>query len=193
MLSMSLFDDAVHLADRVHAGELHDDRADYLKAMTRDAPTTEAYNFFLYHLVKRVQPTLVVETGTDRGRSGAHMAEGSNAVVVYSIDIDKVCSDQLAAFGLTNVNVITGSSLDPSILARFPDRSIDILFLDSLHTYEHLRAELAVYLPKVRSGGLAVLDDVSLDAGMKKAWAEISLRKLDTKLHFSGFGIVEVP
>lgn len=190
----SYFDQAVALANQVLSGAtIHETRPEYMRTMTRDASTTETYNVFLYHLARQLQPKLVVETGTDRGRSAVHMAEGCPSARVVSIDIDQACSNQLSAFALPNVEVVTGNSLDPSILHRFNDHSIDILFLDSLHTYEHLRAELAAYLPKVRSGGLVVLDDISLDAGMKKAWNEISLRKHATTLHFSGFGLMETP
>lgn len=191
LVLMSFYDRAVALADQVRAGVLLDTRPDYLKQMTRDAPTTETYNFFLYCLTKELQPAHVVETGTDRGRSATHMAEGCPTARIVSIDIDVVCSDQLRAFNLPNVEAVTGNSL--TLTSRFPAGSIDLLFLDSLHTYEHLKAEFAAFVPLVRSGGLVVLDDVALDAGMKRAWSEISLRKLDTGLHFSGFGLVEVP
>lgn len=176
-----------------------DDRPLALKAMTAEAPTTERYNFFLYRLARIFRPVLYVETGTDRGRSALHVACGLDGLIttrVISIDIEYVCSDELRGhalqLGLRNVEARTGDSVLEA--ENFAPESIDLLFLDSLHTYDHLKRELKVYLPKMQPGGLIVLDDIHINPDMRRCWDEIPLDKRDvSSLHFSGFGLVGVP
>ena len=158
-----------------------------LAAMTNLAETTTAYNRFLYELAQVFQPALTVETGTDRGRSAAHMARGNPNGRVFTIDIDPACSTEARALELPNLSVLTGDSLE--LIARFDDGSIDLLFLDSLHTYEHTKAEWLAFQPKLHSGALVLIDDIALDAGMTRFWAELPEPKLALNhLHFSGFG-----
>ncbi len=57
---------------------------------------------------------------------------------------------------------IQGDDLDPEVIAQLPD-PVDVVFIDTLHYYEHTLNELAAYLPRVRSGGRIVLHDTELD------------------------------
>ncbi len=166
-----------------------DERPALLKALTSIAKTTEPYNRFLYELVGELKPTIVLETGTDRGRSAAHMALGCPTSTVYTIDIDPACKENVDGLKLGNILSVAANSLEYA--KSVPDAWVDLLFLDSLHTYEHLSAEWATFRKKVRPGGLALFDDISLDSGMKRFWSEVQGEKLELpELHFSGFGAV---
>lgn len=55
---------------------------------------------------------------------------------------------------------IRGNDLDPAVLARM--RPADIVFIDTIHTYDHTVAELEAYYPLVRPGGRVVLHDTML-------------------------------
>ncbi len=188
---MSKLDEAVALVESLVQGHLVDTRDEVLRAMTIGAPTTELYNRFLFLWVERTAPLFVVETGTDRGRSGAHMAMGNKASKIVSIDIDGACSAHLDTLKLPNVETITGDAVAAS--HRFLDRSIDMLFLDSLHEYDHMVREVAAFMPKAKLGALVFVDDIHLNPGMERLWNEIAKPKRDiSSLHFSGFGVFEV-
>jgi predicted O-methyltransferase YrrM len=164
-----------------------DSRPSRLIEMTTEAPTTASYNRFLYMLTRNFQPALMVETGTDRGRSCAHMAMGNPKGQVVTIDIDPACSAQALALELPNVAALTGDSLN--LLGIFDVDSIDLLFLDSLHTYEHTKAEWEAFQSKLKPDALVLIDDITLDEGMKRFWDELPEPKLPLNhLHFSGFG-----
>ncbi len=172
-------------------GQVEDTRADFLKTMTAGAPTTELYNRFLFLWVQKMAPGLIVETGTDRGRSGAHMAMGSDRSKVISVDIDPVCSAQLDALKLPNVETVTGDAVDAS--HRFPFHTIDMMFLDSLHEYDHMVREMGAYMSKLKPGALVFVDDIHLNSGMERLWSEVGRAKRDiSALHFSGFGVFQV-
>jgi hypothetical protein len=44
---------------------------------------------------------------------------------------------------------------------RIPD-GVDVLFIDTTHAYRQTAAEIAVYVPKVRSGGVILFHDTEL-------------------------------
>jgi predicted O-methyltransferase YrrM len=166
-----------------------DDRPKLLKDLTAQAPTTEPYLRFFYELAGELRPTIVLETGTDRGRSAAHLALGCPTSTVYTLDIDPACKKNVDDLGIKNVISVATNSLE--YVKTIPDGWVDLLFLDSLHVYEHVTKEWAAFRPKVRPGGIAFFDDIALDAGMKRFWAEVQGEKVDLpELHYSGFGAV---
>lgn len=170
---------------------IHDDRPQILKDLTAAAPTTELYNKFLYQLSKKLKPQNILETGTDRGRSAAHLALGNPDAVVVTIDIDPACKANVDSLKIRNIVSVAGNSLE--YVSGIPDYSIELLFLDSLHTYEHTIAEWHAFRPKVAPGGLVFFDDIHLDPGMERFWSEVEGEKVDlSPLHYSGFGALVV-
>lgn len=72
--------------------------------------------------------------------------------------------------------IIRGDSFE--IAKQFPDKFLDVVYLDSNHTYEHVKKELEAWAPKVREGG-AIAGHDFLDAelpdgsfGVKRAVLE---------------------
>lgn len=51
---------------------------------------------------------------------------------------------------------------DLKVADRLPDQ-VDVLFIDTSHTYEQTKAELELYAGKVKSGGVIVLHDTELE------------------------------
>lgn len=165
------------------------ERPQILKDLTEPAPTTLPYNVFFYELVKELKPALMLETGTDRGRSAAHLALGNPEGLMITIDIDPACKANVDALGIQNIQSHAVDSL--AHVAMIPDGALDLLFLDSLHTYEHTIQEWRAYQRKVKKGGLVFFDDIHLDQGMERFWAEVTGVKVDlSHLHYSGFGAV---
>jgi predicted O-methyltransferase YrrM len=184
--------DLAFLAESVQY--LIDSRPKILRDMTDQAPTTLHYNRFLYELVQRYEPEVILELGTDRGRSAAHMASGNPHAIVLTLDIDPACTKQVNDLGWHNLHGYTTDSLKFKLEDHFipVSKIVDLLFIDSLHAFEHARAEYDLYLPYVEPGGIILFDDIHLDAGMEKLWASIEEEKADlTPLHFSGFGAVK--
>lgn len=164
-----------------------DDRPQLLKDLTAAAPPTERYCRFLFEFARRYEPELVVETGTDRGRSAAHLALGHPKGKVITIDIDQACKDNVDSLKIPNIVAIASDSL--AFAGKIREQNVDCLFLDSLHQYDHAIAEWRAYSKKVRSNGIVFFDDIALDAGMRQFWAEVRGRRFDlSHLHVSGFG-----
>lgn len=52
---------------------------------------------------------------------------------------------------------------DDMLLAPDLPNDVDVLFIDTSHHYTQTRAELDVYVPKVRAGGVVLLHDTELE------------------------------
>jgi SAM-dependent methyltransferase len=56
--------------------------------------------------------------------------------------------------------------------ARFPDRSVDFIFIDAAHAYEAVKADIQAWRPKVRPGGVIAGHDFEYWEGVKRAVEE---------------------
>lgn len=106
----------------------------------------------------------VLELGVRWGTSTACLLAAAEDVGghVWSIDVAQpAVPDWWAATGLWTLTI--GDDLDPRVAAAQP-ATVDVLFIDTSHTYDQTTAELRLYVPRVRPGGVVLLHDVELDA-----------------------------
>jgi len=59
------------------------------------------------------------------------------------------------------VNPIVGDS--SSMASRYPDKSIDFLFIDGDHSFEGVVKDIQAWLPKMKEGGIIAGDDFSVE------------------------------
>lgn len=125
----------------------------------------------LQEIVWRTRPDAIVETGVAHGGSAVLFASllqltGGGPVVAVDIDIRAHNRAAIESHPLANrIVLIEGSSVDHATFARVRNALGDaknvMVVLDSNHTHEHVRAELALYAPLVRKGSyLVVMDTV---------------------------------
>ena len=152
--------------------------------------SNQYYNL-LYSVAKEFQPNLVVELGTCTGGSTSHLAAGT-AGKVLSIDIEirPDAKERLLAFD--NVVLMQGDTRSNVLVAEVSKSGpIDLLFIDTLHTAEQVTAELALFGPLVRPGGLIFFDDIRMNPGMSAWWDILDEDKLELpEMHWTGFGVV---
>lgn len=157
-----------------------------------DLDDNALYYRFLYAVADRFTPSNIVEIGTAIGWSAIHLAGGNRVGKTISIDIDaeaiKRGSLLAKKFGLLNIEFITSDSCDAKILERLP-KTIDILYIDGEHTYERSCRELAFYGPRIKSGGIVILDDIRISDEMKALWESIRLPKIDVSWLHEVYGV----
>jgi cephalosporin hydroxylase len=128
----------------------------------------------LQEICWKVKPAVVIETGVARGGSLALYASmmqllGSDGFVI-GVDIDIRSHNRAAieAHPLAGrIKLVEGSSIDPDTVAQVKsmigDRGPVLVVLDSLHTKDHVLAELAAYSPLVGPGSFVVVQDTAIE------------------------------
>lgn len=125
-------------------------------------------------IIWRVKPDLIIETGVAHGGSlilSASMLEllgGDRRVIGIDIDIRAHNRKEIEAHPLyKRIDLVEGSSVAPDIVDQVrklaaPYRNV-MVFLDSLHTHDHVAKELEIYAPMVTVGSYLVLPDTFIE------------------------------
>jgi cephalosporin hydroxylase len=123
----------------------------------------------------KVKPAVIVETGIARGGSVVFYASmlellGSEGFVV-SVDIDIRSHNRQAIEShplARRLRLIEGSSVDPAVVARVTsmvgERQPVLVVLDSLHTKDHVLAELDAYAGLVGPGSYVIVQDTVMES-----------------------------
>jgi hypothetical protein len=72
---------------------------------------------------------------------------------------------------LNNVTFVKNKSID--VVNNYKDESIDFLYIDGDHSYEAVKNDIILYLPKIKKGGIISGDDYRSYESVKKAVDEL--------------------
>jgi len=156
------------------------------------------YLLVKHKLAQRPEPERVVcvECGVEGGRGIASFAAASPRADVYGYDIRfhgmELCN---VLHGYSNITFIQRASI-PAHLDELPP--IDILHMDSTHTYDQVKREFEEYSLGLAPGAVILIDDLlqwEEDMGVMRAFNEIPWPKFqDDRLHpGAGYGVVLAP
>lgn len=158
---------------------------------------TAIYYRFVWHLVRRMKPELVVELGVERGRCTAHIA--AHGCKVLAVDCDPKDEDLTPVLKrYPKIDFRRDLSTQRAIIDEVKDQSVDICLFDSDHSCYTVMSEYGVWFQKMKPGGVMLFDDIELGPDMARAWrvlARISpyLERVSLpELHHSGFGAIIV-
>jgi hypothetical protein len=168
---------------------------------------------FAAWLVKELSPTVLVELGTHTGNSYfsfcQSIAESELDTKCYAVDTwhgDKHAGEYGdEVFGSVsqhnNANYAKFSCLlratFANALSYFSDRSIDLLHIDGLHTYDAVRHDFETWLPKLSPGAVVLFHDTNVrerDFGVWKLWDELK-KVYPNNLEFThshGLGVLQL-
>jgi cephalosporin hydroxylase len=113
----------------------------------------------------RSENPVVLELGTRSGNSTAaflYALQVRQSGILHSVDIE-VPDVPAEWFGNQRWLFHLGDDVDARILGLWQTRPfLDVLFVDTSHTYEHTLAELIAYMPLVKPGGVALFHDTGV-------------------------------
>jgi len=161
---------------------------------------------FIYDLVCDLKPKVIVELGVYTGCSyfsyvqaikdgklktkltGIDTWKGDRHTNMYSGEIFKTFSAIKKKMGR---GLIMRMKFDDAV-DKFKNGSIDILMIDGFHTYEAVKHDFKMWLPKLAKNGLILMHDTNVekgDFGVKKFFGEIECPKFNRD-NEHGLGVI---
>lgn len=123
----------------------------------------------LHALILLRRPVNVVETGVSHGSSSAAILSAlhkNGMGTLFSIELSQTAAENTHVIGWlvpdfckSRWKLLYGDSLDllPPLLKSLAN--VDIFLHDSAHSYVHMRSELELIWPYLKSGGIVLVDD----------------------------------
>ena len=160
-----------------------------------------------FHLVKLLQPKIIVELGVHIGNSFSALCQAVTMANIqaacYGVDTwqgdkhagfydDSIYSELLQDISAhySEFAHLLRQPFDEA-LSSFSEGSVDLLHIDGLHTFEAVLHDFETWLPKLSDRGVVMFHDVvvrSEDFGVWKLWED--LRTKYPACHFvHGFGL----
>jgi len=173
------------------------DRAYALRPYPDPRFPPSAYYRFLRLLAEEMRPNLSVELGVCGAGGSLHLCLGWPEGIV--VGVDAVPEDagewvERKAYvkGLCpNFRFWYGDSSESASEIHEQYGNVDILFIDTTHTYEQTQREFAAWQPYLSDRAVVCLDDLVFP-GMNRIWAELPGKKvfLDILNGKENFGVV---
>ncbi len=167
---------------------------------------------FAMWIVKECRPNLLVELGSHSGHSYFSFCQSarqfSPETKCYAVDT-WAGDHQTGFYGeeifrdvsqhnerlYRDFSTLLRMRFDEA-LSLFADRSIDLLHIDGLHTYEAVRHDFETWLPKMSARGVVLFHDIAVkrdDFGVWKLWTELSALYPNLSFdHSFGLGVLLV-
>lgn len=142
--------------------------------------TTRVMGNLFAGLIRRRKPEVVVEFGTAFGVSGMYWLAGLEANgkgELLTFEPNEVWAN-IAKRNLSQI-----SDRFTSVVGTFEDnvntylargRTIDVAFIDAIHTREFVLPQLKLVESRLSPGGLIVLDDLNFSDEMQAVWNEVA-------------------
>jgi cephalosporin hydroxylase len=134
---------------------------------------TTGYYPLLAGLAKKIGAKSALDIGTHFGGSARALLAGMPGGHVVTVDVKQRNAGALRQ--IEGLMMVTGDSIDPDTVRRVTAllaSTIDILYIDSFHNYEHTMKNISLY--SSLSPKFVVMDDIIINDSMKEAWAELS-------------------
>jgi len=142
----------------------------------------------IQELIWTVRPELVIETGIAHGGSLIHSASileligGEGRVLGVDVEIRPHNREAIDAHPMRKrIDTIEGSSVDEAVASRVraaaSGKARVLVILDSMHTHDHVLAELRLYAPLATVGSYCVvldtvIEDLPADAYADRPWGK---------------------
>ena len=152
------------------------------------------YYFFLAGLVRAQRLTRILEIGTNCGGSIMAISEGlykDDIVKSRIVTVDITCKNEDGFNKYPHIKRIQGDSLSNEVVEKAVksfDGEVDLIYIDSLHEYEHTKNNIDIYAGKLNPRYL-VLDDIRQCDDMRRLWSELKEKFEDNAFDASGVSI----
>lgn len=161
------------------------------------------YYFFLAGFVRSQRLTRILEIGTNYGGSVMSISKGLHEDDITGsrlVTIDTIRKNNERFKRYPHIRRIQGNSLDEKVVEKAVgsfDKKIDLVYIDSVHEYEHTKKNINIYTNKLHPR-YVILDDIRQCNGMRRLWEELRTKFKDNAFDASdisirkgaGFGVI---
>ena len=152
----------------------------------------EPYYHLMYLFAGQIKDGLLIELGIHKGRGLVSLAAGSQQNLVIGLDTIRHPILEKTIGGISNVEFHVRPSL-PIPLDILDGKQIDLLHIDTEHSYAMAQAEFEAYRPYLAQGAYVLFDDLhAMEDGVLKYFNELPYPKVqDDRLHpVCGYGVL---
>jgi hypothetical protein len=156
--------EALHAAIRAKFG---------MRQSVKNLPWGSGRGYTRYTLVELLAEqgfNVGAEVGVRRGKFSESLCQANPRLHLWCIDPwgpysakytqarqDRICAEAMARVAPYNITVLRKSSMDA--LADIADCSLDFVFIDGDHSFDHAVVDIIRWSHKVRRGGLVIVHD----------------------------------
>jgi len=170
------------------------------KAITGKPPALDVYGDYyspyynlMYILAGTISRGLLVELGVSKGRGVISLAAARQDNMVIGFDSHRWDGIDFAIRGYNNIWVLGLPSMPVPAIISEHKRQINLLHIDTEHSYSMAKAEFEAYKPYLASGAYVLFDDLhAQEDDVLRYFNELPYEKLqDDRLHPScGYGVM---
>lgn len=148
------------------------------KRRSNNVRTSPEYGRLYVWLVDRLNAQNVVEFGTAFGASGMYWLSGLKHTGGRLFTFEP--NDIWASFAVDNLTAISNNftlvngTFEENAEKTLTSSSIDIGFIDAIHTKDFVLSQLILLRKYMRPGGIVILDDVNFSDDMRSCWEQVS-------------------
>jgi predicted O-methyltransferase YrrM len=188
---------------------------EYEQTLRDDFRPWAGHKYFAYDLIEYLKPEIVVELGTHYGTSFFSFCQSVKdhhlKTKLYAVDswegekhsghydgsvYELVKSMKENHYSELSIHLL--KMYFNEALKLFDEKSIDLLHIDGLHTYEAVKEDFESWLPKMKSNGIVLFHDISIindpkraDFGVNKLWNELKKQYITFDFYHSyGLGVL---
>lgn len=146
---------------------------------SNQVPTARTLGRLYAALVARRRPSAIVEFGTAFGVSGMYWLAGlelAGGGHLYTFEPNVVWAE-IAERNLRAISTrftLTRGTFEDNAAAMLAPASVDIAFVDAIHTSAFVFAQYRILAPLMRPGGLVFFDDIRFSDDMWTAWQTLA-------------------
>ncbi len=184
----------------------------YQESFDDGASAWSGHRYFAYDLIRNIKPEVIVELGSYKGTSFFSMCQAVKDDLYLSkglFPVDAWVGDEHTGFYDSSIYLDfikikdkhydqlpikpIKKTFDESV-GLFEDNSIDLLHIDGLHTYEAVKHDFELWLPKMKQDGVVLFHDIKVkegDFGVYQFWGEIKNDYFSLEFdHSFGLGVL---
>lgn len=151
------------------------------------------YYNLMYILAGQINNGLLVELGVNKGRGLVSLAAGNKTNVVIGLDSHVWPNLHISLVSYSNAWFLNMPSMPVPVVIAEHANKINLLHIDTEHSYSMAKAEFEAYKPYLAKGAYVLFDDLhAMDNDVSRYFYELPYEKLeDDRLHPScGYGVL---